>query len=406
MALSLTLAADLRRAGAPAHRVEDGMDAFVHAIGVDLRFHVLPAAILANGPHGTTVLDVAPGNSDLHRIAALEALVRSVRHGVIDAGSALDRLAALRVDPGPYGARATLLAFAVASASAVPFFGGGPVEVVAATALGLLSGALSLGIGKRTPASHLVEVAAAAIGAFLVAALAHAVPVSGEVVLTTGLIVLLPGFTLTTALTELATGHRLSGTAGLAAGTLVLLELGFGTALGARLAELALGPTTWVAATGSPPPVVAAVALAGVGLSFAVLLRAPPAVIPHVLGASALAVYGREAGAWLLGPDLAGGVAAFAVTVVAHAIARRWGQPVATWQVPGLLLLVPGSIGYRSVTALLHQDPLAGLEGAFATALAAMSLVGGSLFGAALVPPPRRDTRPAPSPPREIAAPA
>ena len=56
---------------------------------------------------------------------------------------------------------------------------------------------------------------------------------------------------------------------------------------------------------------------------------------------------------------------------------------------PGILILVPGSLGYRSLTAFVNQDALEGLELAFATFLVAMSLVGGLLAANALIPPRR-----------------
>ena len=89
----------------------------------------------------------------------------------------------------------------------------------------------------------------------------------------------------------------------------------------------------------------------------------------------------------MLGPELGGGIAAFLVTVVANAVSQRWQLPAAVIQVPGILLLVPGAVGFRSVTALLHNDALAGIESAFSMAMAAMALVGGSLLGAAVIVP-------------------
>jgi uncharacterized membrane protein YjjB (DUF3815 family) len=54
-----------------------------------------------------------------------------------------------------------------------------------------------------------------------------------------------------------------------------------------------------------------------------------------------------------------------------------------------MLLLVPGSVGFRSLHALLQHDVLSGIETGFAMALVAVSLVTG-LFLANLVFPSRR----------------
>lgn len=386
--LTLALAKELRRAGAPAHRVEDQMAAFADAVGSDLRVFVFPGAILCSVRARTAVLDVHPGPPDLDRLSTLEELADEVASGRATPEEALLHLEDIEKDPRPFGPFATLLAFAIASATAVPFFGGGANEALAALLVGGVSGVLTQVLGGRAHATHLIEVAAAAIGAFLLAGIARVVPLVGEAALICGLIVLLPGFSLTTALTELATRHRVSGTSGLAAGGLVLMQLGFGVALGSTLAAHAFGPTTFAAVTATPlPAALYPVAVTGVALAFGALLQARPHHLPQVLGATILALSTLELARPVLGGELAGGVAALAVTVAANSASRHLEQPSAVWQLPGILILVPGSIGFRSVTALLDHDVLAGVEGAFGTALAAMALVGGSLLGSALVPP-------------------
>ena len=58
--------------------------------------------------------------------------------------------------------------------------------------------------------------------------------------------------------------------------------------------------------------------------------------------------------------------------------------------VPGLLLLVPGSMGLRSMTSMLERDVVSGIDTAFAMILVSVSLVAGLLMANASVPP-RRD---------------
>ena len=58
-------------------------------------------------------------------------------------------------------------------------------------------------------------------------------------------------------------------------------------------------------------------------------------------------------------------------------------------QVPGLILLVPGSLGIRSLSALLERDVLSGVQTAFATTLVAIALATGILLANVLIPPRR-----------------
>ena len=48
--------------------------------------------------------------------------------------------------------------------------------------------------------------------------------------------------------------------------------------------------------------------------------------------------------------------------------------------VPGVLLLVPGSTGFRSLALLVDQQVVIGIDAAFATLLTAASLVAGLLM--------------------------
>ena len=53
---------------------------------------------------------------------------------------------------------------------------------------------------------------------------------------------------------------------------------------------------------------------------------------------------------------------------------------------PGLLPLVPGSVGLRSLESLFARDTLAGVDTAFQMLMVAVSLVAGLLVANALLP--------------------
>jgi uncharacterized membrane protein YjjB (DUF3815 family) len=58
-------------------------------------------------------------------------------------------------------------------------------------------------------------------------------------------------------------------------------------------------------------------------------------------------------------------------------------------QVPAVLLLVPGSLGFAGMSELLGKNTLSGVETLFAMFVVAIAIVAGLLVSAAIVPPRR-----------------
>ena len=86
----------------------------------------------------------------------------------------------------------------------------------------------------------------------------------------------------------------------------------------------------------------------------------------------------------------AGWLVAMRVGMASNLYERLLERPAIVPLVPGVLLLVPGSIGFRSLTLLLEQQVVVGIDAAFTMLLTAMSLVAGLLL-ADIILPPRQD---------------
>ena len=80
------------------------------------------------------------------------------------------------------------------------------------------------------------------------------------------------------------------------------------------------------------------------------------------------------------------------VAAFGNAYNRIMKRPTAVVVVPGLLMLVPGSLGFQSLSALLGQETIPGVEAAFRMVLVAVSLAMGLLTANAILParPARR----------------
>jgi uncharacterized membrane protein YjjP (DUF1212 family) len=363
------------------------------------QFFSMPTALFASFGAGedqrTFQIRIEPGAMDLRTLADLEDIADAVAAGGLAPDEGGRRVDAAMAAPAPYPPWLTTACFAITSAAAARFFGGGAPEVAAAGGVGLVIGLLSLLAARVTPLGRVFE-AVGAFAAALVSCLAARAfaPVSVYITIVAGIIALVPGFTLTVAMTEIATRNLVSGTARLAGAAGTFLAIGFGVALGTRVGEALFGAAE-VALPQPLPLWTEALALAAAPLALMVLLRAPLRDAPWIVIAGVFGYGGARVGSILLGPELGMFVGAFVVAGASNLYSRALDRPAAIPIVPALLLLVPGGLGFQSFSRLLDRETVPGVEAAFRMALVAVSLAMGLLFGQLVVP--GRDRGPAPT---------
>ncbi len=385
----LELASALHEAGHATHRLEEGLDATAGRLGIRGQYFVTPTSIFASFGTGTAqqtyMIRTAPKPPDLGRLARVTAIAQAVVRGGMTLGQGRTQLALVAERPAPK-ALALVVANGLASAAAARFLGGGLPEVGLAVLAGVATGLLAVVAGKMPNVARVYELAAAFFCSFSMAA-AGALFGGFSVSLATlaGLIVLIPGLTLTTAIAELATSHLTAGTTRMAGAFMTFIAIGFGVALGARVAGMAVGAAPLI----TPDPLPAWynwLALGASAVAFAILLRADRGDFGWILAAGILAFVATRVGSDLLGPELGVFVGALAVGLGSNLFNRLTERPAAVTLVPGLLTLVPGSVGFRSISALLDSQVVAGIDTAFSMLLTAVSLVAGLLTAAAIYP--------------------
>jgi len=387
------LALGLATYGAPAHRLEEAVSALAEILGVRARFFAMPTAVFAmferaDGSHDTRLLPVPSSEINLERLVALDRVLNEVAEGKATANEGIQRIRDIETAPARFTMATVVVSFAVVSGAAARFFGGGWSEMGGAAIVGLVIGALAIVSGRRRDLARILEFSSGLAAALLAWACAAWVPgtTSADIVTLSGVIVLLPGLTLTMAVTELSTRNLVSGTARLMGALTVLVSIGIGVALGRKVLELsgaevtvepveALGEwTLWAALLVIPAPLV-------------VLFKARWKDLGIIAVAAVIAFVGARSGTLVLGPELGVGLGAFLVAVLGNVYARMRNRPAVVAAVPGILLLVPGAIGMRSVTAFTTQDAVAGIGLAFTTLMVAVALVAGLLLANVAVPP-------------------
>ncbi len=379
----------LHRYGLGAPNVEDALTLVATRLGIHGEFFATPTAIFASLDTGdveqTIMIRVEPGSVNLDKLSRLDRLAQEVADGSVTPSEASRIIDEIRATPPRFRGKTTAFASAVASAASACFFGGGWREMVVCGSIGLASGLLAL-VARRNPHFRLFEpVAAFVAGLGAAAAAVFLPPTSLYVAMAGGLIVLFPGLMLTTAISELATRHLQSGTSRLMSALMILVSIGFGAALGVETGRWLFGATDALSPISLPNwTIVVAVVMAA--LSFVVINQANPRETGWIVAVCALSFVGSRFGAMWIGVESGAFVGAILVGVASGIYSRARNRPALVTSTPGIILLVPGAIGFRSITEMISNDPVRGLQTAFTMILTGVAIATGLLVSRLILP--------------------
>jgi len=389
------IAAMLTRYGCPAYRIEGLVRVVARLEGHVAESFALPTGLfLTVTPNGAAMVPVHrmvrlhDWSVNLDKLLFVDDLFNEVAQDRLPIEQARTRLVAIDARPPVYRPFTFWLAVAATSAAAAVFFRGQGRDVALAATLGLVVHAITRLLRKHPQGRFLVDFSGAAVCA-MGAALAGSVfpDVSREVVVLGGMIALFPGMTFTTGLAEVAQKNLVAGSARLMEALVTFLALVFGIALSGTIA-VALGLRDIAAQqrTGLDWPFQVA-ALVAISLGFGVAFQMPK----RLLWAALLSGGTSYAVTALLQSLLPGHVAAFlgatAVCALANALARATGRPAQLYHLPGMMLLVPGSLGFAAFEGFLRGDWMLGASKLSSTVLVAAGLVMGVLTANVVVSP-------------------
>lgn len=393
----------LHLAGVSASRLEGAVESVGRSIGVECQIWSTPTGLLlslgdasvANPTQQTRVLRLDPGDVDLRNLAALDAIAEEVVRNQRTLDQAWEAMRAL---DRPLTVRQQLLtvaAFGVAAAAVAGLLRTGWIDIAVSGTIGLIIGWIALLSRTRPHLGAASEALAALVATTLATMFAHFVaPLSLQTVIVASLIVLMPGLSLTTAVAELASQQLVTGTTRFAGAMTVLLKLTFGSVAASQLMH-ALGWTPQIAAASTLPRSVEIFATIAAAASFAVLFKAARRDIWLVMGSAILGYVLTRVGGELFGSVASGSFAgavffsSLVMAALANLYGRIAGRPGALIRVPGIMLLVPGSVGFRALGFVMEKDYSLGVDTLVAVLSALLALVAGLLFGSLLVPPRR-----------------
>jgi uncharacterized membrane protein YjjP (DUF1212 family) len=390
----------LHQFGTSAPRLEEAIDRVSARLQLDCQPLSTPTSIIfsftdLSGGHVaplaelTQVVRVSPGQDDLRSLSAVNEITDRVIGGELDIDEGFRQLHEIAGQPSPQRAALETIAYGISAASVAAILMGNWADLAAAGLIGTIVGAFSA-MCERRPRLRLSLEALSALLATLIATIVdvYIAPLTVKVVVLASLIVLMPGLSLTTAVRELSTQHLVSGVARLAGAVTTLIKLAFGTVVANQLCLwLNLIP---VAPEPAPiPPWAQWIALAFACFSFAVLFRSARRDFPLVMAAAALGYLityyaGRE-----FTPTFGVFLAGLGMGALSNLYAQVTNRPGALVRTPGIILLVPGSIGFLTLSQIAQRDVFLGINNAVTLAAILISLVAGLLFGDLFVSPRR-----------------
>lgn len=394
----LRLAKALHTYGLPAYELEFTMNGCAEALGYGIQCMSLPTSISMTllppgGDPQTFLIRVAPGEVSLKKLAQTTRIAQLVIDGKLTNEEGAKELKKVSASKRVYPAWIEVLAFGLVSASIARIFSGGLYEMLAAGGIGLVVGVVATLSRTRPLLDHLLPSVCALIAtliAFLINALIEPV-ISVSLSTISGLIILLPGLSLTIAMAELATQNMVSGTARLTGAATVFIQLAFGSMLGVEIGH-SLGLDFTVGQIQAVPLWSVWLAAAVASIALVPLFEARMTDSIWFLIAAISAFTSVFFASKIFGASLGAFCGAITIGLIAKFASRVFQVPGAMIMMPGFIILVPGSVGYRSILALVEKDIIHGLEIAFDVAVIGISLVAGFLISS-MVPLPKDDAK-------------
>ncbi len=388
----LRLAKSLHTYGMTAYELEGTMHRVGESLGFSIQCLSQPTSItMSFSDHEDSeprlyVFKVDPGEVQLEKQLQVAEVVRAVSEKNMSVVEGAKQLKAITTAAARYGSVPSIISFGLLSGAIARVLGGGVSEIVVALLIGLATGGMAFGL-KNESAQHLFPTIAAVIAALVSSFFAYIGWIASPYIATlSGVIVLVPGLLLTTAIAELSTRHMVSGTARLFSAGTIFMQIGFGVAIGNGLGN-SLFPTE-VLSVNSPLPDWSewlSIVIASLGLF--VLFQARPKDLLAVILAGLIAYSSTLWGTHQFGSIMGALVGAFSMGLASNIFERLTHISRSVMLMPGIILLVPGSVGFQSLSLLVEHDIIAGLDTAFKMSFVGFALVTGLLFSNLLLPP-------------------
>jgi len=383
----------LHKYGTNAPRIESALKNISHSLGMKGNYFSTPTylSISIDDQEEQVVrhLRVNPGEVDLSKLCEVDEIAEQVCDKTMDVKSGLERLGDLENKSRLYPEVLTIFAFGLTSLALAVLFGGGLLDGSFSFIMGSTVGLLGYLCKKSEKLSEIFEF----IAAFVCTALTYLCKskfdiIHFQIVVMSSLIVIIPGLNLTIAMTELAAKNLVSGTARLMGAMVDFFKISFGVMLGHQLGTYTLGKLSPDFALPLPELWHWPALFIG-SISFTIIFNARSKDFIWIFFSGFVAIIVMKLSGLGLPSELALFFAGLAVGVASNSFARIFNRPAMLPLLPGIIFLVPGSIGFKGLNLIFQTHYVQGLGNGFKMLIVAMTIVAGLFFANVFVNPRR-----------------
>lgn len=366
-----------------ALRLENSLQALAKSLGIRADFFststALMAAVQYDGQTHHFMKRINQSDINLSSLVRVNEVGDAVIAGELSVEEGLKTLDQIE-SKKPYGPLLVNACFALISCCIALFVGGSWQTSLFSAFLGAACGFFTLHRDKLSIGLFYETVLAFTCTLMAYGLKFHIPEISIDKSVLAAILIIVPGVSLTISITELATNHLVAGTSRFMQSMIVFFKLAFGVAMATQVARWIRPEWTEPNFTGYPWWVpFLAILISGPILT--ILFQARFKDTLWITLACILSYSSQLVAIEHFGPQVGIVISGAVVAGFSNFFSKQTRLPVLVTLLPGILVLVPGSIGFQSLSLLYDENILEGMRTAFHTLSYAVSLVAGLFLG-------------------------
>ncbi|MCT4643015.1 MAG: threonine/serine exporter family protein [Bacteriovoracaceae bacterium] len=390
----MLMGTSLHRYGASSDRVEKALVLTANILGISGDFFSTPTGIFAcfkvnNQIEETRLKRLDVGKVNLSKLLLVDQVVDDVLDQKIGVHKGSARIQKI-INYNPlYGSHLVNISYVLIAFCISLYLGGNIYDA-------LISGFFSFFVGFFANTVKLERVSSIyeAIASFVVTFLSIYIcsnfdmTLHPQIISLSAIITLIPGLMLTMAVGELASNNLTSGTARLLGSIMILLKITFGVYL-AHIFTSKLGLTITEPRTNELSIIQYIFALLLSALGFMINFQARKQEYLWIALGCILTFFCSLYMNHISTNAIAAFTSGSFIAAFSNIFSRVTKKPALTILLPSLILLVPGSVGFKGIEFMFNENPIEGINELSKMIIVAVALVSGTFFGSILINPKR-----------------